>query len=333
MDSSSVRAILAHKEDAYRVLGVEKNAPESHIKKRYRILALQLHPDKNQDPHAAAAFQIVLRAYETLKDPERRRIYDLGGYESVQRHDQPAPSFRLVLIAIGIWFSIRYQPRCGPQWRNRNAEPTDSESFEDVMRRKASPVTQRSLWLLTVLCVVLCAVLLVTSATVFRPTRQPTTQSASSVVNCTIYRPMELTTATVIADLPELDMMSLLAFHSSTNHESTTDGHVISCDLGLLTSEVERMCVQEASALRGLQSRLQHTHQTIVNHTARIETFQHQAHALPLVQRAEPRVSKWTSAFAPWELPSEVKGALGVPRLSTICRRALEAIARRSADS
>src|SRR5690242_11731572 len=65
--------------DYYGVLGVAPGASDSEIKRAYRRLARDLHPDVNPDPAAKERFQEVSRAYEALTDPEKRRIVDLGG--------------------------------------------------------------------------------------------------------------------------------------------------------------------------------------------------------------------------------------------------------------
>jgi molecular chaperone DnaJ len=65
--------------DLYDTLGVSRDADGDTIKKAYRKLARQLHPDVNPDPATQEQFKDVTRAYEVLSDPEKRRMYDLGG--------------------------------------------------------------------------------------------------------------------------------------------------------------------------------------------------------------------------------------------------------------
>ena len=65
--------------DYYGVLGLAQGATDQDIKRAYRRLARDLHPDVNPDPAAKDRFQEVSRAYEALTDPEKRRIVDLGG--------------------------------------------------------------------------------------------------------------------------------------------------------------------------------------------------------------------------------------------------------------
>jgi molecular chaperone DnaJ len=65
--------------DPYEILGVERDADADTIKKAYRRLARQLHPDVNPDPSTQERFKEVSAAYDVLSDPEKRRMYDLGG--------------------------------------------------------------------------------------------------------------------------------------------------------------------------------------------------------------------------------------------------------------
>ena len=65
--------------DYYATLGVGRDASDDEIKKAYRKLARQLHPDVNPDPEAQERFKQVTAAYEVLSDPQKRQIVDLGG--------------------------------------------------------------------------------------------------------------------------------------------------------------------------------------------------------------------------------------------------------------
>jgi molecular chaperone DnaJ len=71
--------------DPYEVLGVARHADDAQIKKAFRQLARELHPDVNtEDPDAAERFKEAAGAYEILSDPERRATYDRFGYEGLR---------------------------------------------------------------------------------------------------------------------------------------------------------------------------------------------------------------------------------------------------------
>jgi len=75
------------KRDYYEVLGVKREASEDDIKKSYRKLAMQYHPDRNPDnPKAEERFKEAKEAYEVLCDPERRAAYDRFGHAGVEAH-------------------------------------------------------------------------------------------------------------------------------------------------------------------------------------------------------------------------------------------------------
>ena len=71
--------------DYYETLGVDRGAGDAEIKKQFRRLARELHPDVNtEDPEAEAKFKQAAEAYEVLSDPEQRRTYDAFGHEGLR---------------------------------------------------------------------------------------------------------------------------------------------------------------------------------------------------------------------------------------------------------
>ena len=84
LELSGVRA------NFYSDLGLRRSASAEDVKSAYKSMAKKYHPDKNKDPNAQSRFQKIAEAYETLSDPDKRRLYDLHGsdYSRVQQQQQ-----------------------------------------------------------------------------------------------------------------------------------------------------------------------------------------------------------------------------------------------------
>src|SRR6266566_4251462 len=72
--------MATNKRDFYEVLGVSRSASEDELKKAFRRLAKQYHPDTNKEQGAEARFIEINEAYEVLSDPQKRAAYDRYGH-------------------------------------------------------------------------------------------------------------------------------------------------------------------------------------------------------------------------------------------------------------
>ncbi|KAJ1919107.1 Chaperone protein dnaJ [Mycoemilia scoparia] len=88
----AVKRIKASKGDYYKLMGIEKTASDNEIRKAYRKLALQFHPDKNSAPGADEAFKLVSHAFNILSDPNKRSHYDRFGDQT--QTASAGPQFR-----------------------------------------------------------------------------------------------------------------------------------------------------------------------------------------------------------------------------------------------
>ena len=97
------------KRDYYEVLGVNKDASESEIKKAYRKLAVKHHPDKNpEDSEAEEKFKEIGEAYEVLMDDQKRAAYDRYGHGAFSQGTGPSAACRRLWRCRWISRSFRY---------------------------------------------------------------------------------------------------------------------------------------------------------------------------------------------------------------------------------
>jgi molecular chaperone DnaJ len=129
--------------DFYEVLGVGRGASPEEIKKAYRKLARENHPDRNPgDAAAEERFKEVQQAYDTLSDPDKRREYDAGGaFAGVGRGGGGPGAFG---ADIGDIFSSLFGRRGGPEAqpaRGRDLETEVRLSFDQAMNGSEVSVT------------------------------------------------------------------------------------------------------------------------------------------------------------------------------------------------
>jgi molecular chaperone DnaJ len=77
---------MSTKRDYYEILGLQRNATDSELKKAYRKLAYEYHPDHNPDnPNAEDKFKEAAEAYEVLRNADKRRLYDTYGHDGLKQ--------------------------------------------------------------------------------------------------------------------------------------------------------------------------------------------------------------------------------------------------------
>ncbi|MGH0178173.1 UNVERIFIED_CONTAM: hypothetical protein FKN15_076818 [Acipenser sinensis] len=146
-------AVLAGR-DFYQILGVSRSASIKDIKKAYRKLAMQLHPDRNpDDPKAQGKFQDLGAAYEVLSDEEKRKQYDAYGEEGLKEghHSSHGDIFSSFFGDFGFMFggNPRQQDRNIPRGNDIivdleiTLEEVYSGNFVEVVRNK--PVAKEAL--------------------------------------------------------------------------------------------------------------------------------------------------------------------------------------------
>jgi molecular chaperone DnaJ len=122
------------KRDYYEVLGVSRAASEDEIKKAYRKLALQYHPDRNPgNKEAEERFKEAAEAYEVLRDPEKRGLYDRFGHEGLRSTGfQGFTSFDEIFSSFSSIFEDFFD--FGPRTRRRRTGPIRGDDLRYDLR-------------------------------------------------------------------------------------------------------------------------------------------------------------------------------------------------------
>ncbi|OQX06380.1 MAG: molecular chaperone DnaJ [Desulfobulbaceae bacterium A2] len=121
---------MATKQDYYEILGVARNAEADTIKKAYRKLAMQYHPDRNPgDKEAEARFKDAAEAYEVLSDARKRQLYDAYGHQGLQNSGYSGPgSFDDIFSSVNDLFGDLF----GMGGRGRRRDPNGPEPGADL---------------------------------------------------------------------------------------------------------------------------------------------------------------------------------------------------------
>ena len=123
--------------DFYKILGVSRGASPEEIKKAYRSLAKELHPDRNPDnPQAEERFKEVSNAYAVLSDEEKRKLYDQFGEVGLREGFDPA-AYQAATQGVGGFGGFDFGDIFGGAARGRGGAQQFDFNLEDLLRGRA----------------------------------------------------------------------------------------------------------------------------------------------------------------------------------------------------
>jgi molecular chaperone DnaJ len=128
--------------DYYELLGVSRTATEAEIKKAFRAIARELHPDVSDDPNAEERFKEVVEAYEVLSNAERRELYDRFGHAGLRSRGYSPTSFDFGTL--GDLFSVFFgDDLFGTGTRQRRSRGADVAAEIEIELVEAARGVQR----------------------------------------------------------------------------------------------------------------------------------------------------------------------------------------------
>ena len=126
---------MTTKRDFYDVLGINKNASDEEIKKAYRRLAFEHHPDRDRSEGADGRFKEINEAYEILRDNDKRAAYDRFGHAGVGGEPTGARGFE-GFSGFGGW---AFKPDAGPGRHTVKRLPLQSPASNESFHVRIQP--------------------------------------------------------------------------------------------------------------------------------------------------------------------------------------------------
>lgn len=136
---------MSDKRDYYEVLGVARDSGGDDIKRAYRKMAVQFHPDRNKAPEAEGRFKEAAEAYEVLSDPEKRARYDRYGHQGlngVGMHDFQGMGVEDIFSVFGDLFGDAFG---GGRGRGRADRGIDIQTVVEIDMREVATGVEKTL--------------------------------------------------------------------------------------------------------------------------------------------------------------------------------------------